>query len=533
MKKRLILQRILGAIMFVMCLYVNAQEPYGTNKYIDKANVLTAKNLDSAIYYLKMGIDYYSTEKDTINLINSLCQLSALYDNVLDYGKSYDGYWDALILADLSNDDISKARIYQELGWLYNSYRREEESLRYFNMSLKLKKALVEQEKITGDYLFSNYFAIVNCYRVNNDLTMTKVYLDSCQVALNKMRPNNEISNETSHYMESERAYYNAVVGGDHDGALNKLNEAEAFFQTNDPSYLTVIYYLIGEVHKLKGNFDESVKHYKESLKFSKMYNKHLGYKQFNYEVLSQLYYNNGDFKEAFHYKNSAQELNEKIFGRSSKNNKHLIEIKDSYRLQKEKEKALLKESRIEKLENQKRIGILQNILMGVVVVFMLMYGILFFRNLRRKHQLEKEKTNEVMKLKNRELTASALQLIEKEKFIVKLKESISKSDTIDERAIQNMINGFQNSPGGNWKEFEARFTSVNQSFYDKIRTKYPDLGQTDLKLCALVKLGFSSKEMASLLGITIESAHTSRYRLRKKLKLKKGMNLVDFMSAI
>ncbi|NMH87364.1 hypothetical protein [Flavivirga algicola] len=528
MQKSLSLQKILTAIIFMVCLCVNAQEPYSTNKYIDKADLLTAKNLDSAIYYLKKGIDYYSTEKDTINLINSLCQLSALYDNVLDYGKSYDGYWDALILADLSNDNISKARIYQELGWLYNSYRREEESLHYFNRSLKLKKKLVEQKKISRDYLVSNYFAIVNCYRVNNDLIMTRVYLDSCQLALNKIDPDKK-----SYYLESEKAYYNAVVGRDYDGALNKLNEAKAFFQTKNPSYLTVIYFLIGKVNELKGNFDKSVNHYKESLKFSEMYNKHLGYKQFNYEALSELHYNEGNYKEAFHFKNKAQELNEKIFGRRSKNNKHLFEIKDRYRLQKEKEKALLKEARIEKLENQKRIGFLQNILMGVVVVFLLMYGILFFRNLRRKHKLEKEKTNEVMKLKNRELTASALQLIEKEKFIVKLKESISKSETIDERAIHNMITGFQNSPGGNWKEFEARFTSVNQSFYDKIRNKYPNLGQTDLKLCALVKLGFSSKEMASLLGITIESAHTSRYRLRKKLKLKKGMNLVDFMATI
>ncbi len=528
MKKSLSLQKIFRAIVFIMCLCINAQEPYGTNKYIDKAKLLTAKNLDSAIYYLKMGIDHYSTEKDTTNLINSLCQLSTLYDNVLDYGKSYDGYWEALILADLSNDDISKARIYQELGWLYNSYRREEESLHYFNMSLKLKKKLLEQNKISRDYLVSNYFAIVNCYRGNDDLIMAKVYLDSCQLSLNKISPNKK-----SYYVESEKAYYNAVVGGDYDSALFQLNEAKMFFQNTDPSYLTVIYFLVGEVYKLKGNSDNSVKYYKESLKFSKMYNKHLGYKQLNYVALSQLYYSIGNYKEAFHFKNNAQELNEKIFGRRSKNNKHLFEIKDRYRLQKEKEKALLKEARIEKLENQKRIAFLQNILMGVVVVFLLMYGILFFRNLRRKHKLEKEKTNEVMKLKNRELTASALQLIEKEKFIVKLKENISKSDTIDEKAIHNMISGFQNSPGGNWKEFEARFTSVNQSFYDKIRNKYPNLGQTDLKLCALVKLGFSSKEMASLLGITIESAHTSRYRLRKKLKLKKGMNLVDFMATI
>ncbi len=92
MKTRIAFQKTASIVVLLFCLCVTAQQPYGTNEYIEKANQLTAKNLDSAIYYLKKGIVHYSIEKDTINLINSICQLSGLYDNVLDYGKSYDGY---------------------------------------------------------------------------------------------------------------------------------------------------------------------------------------------------------------------------------------------------------------------------------------------------------------------------------------------------------------------------------------------------------------------------------------------------------
>ncbi|MFW2376918.1 MAG: helix-turn-helix transcriptional regulator, partial [Cellulophaga baltica] len=79
--------------------------------------------------------------------------------------------------------------------------------------------------------------------------------------------------------------------------------------------------------------------------------------------------------------------------------------------------------------------------------------------------------------------------------------------------------------------EFEARFTAINQSFYKNLKDTYPSLSQTDLKLCALVKLNFSSKEMSSLLGISIESVHTSRYRLRKKLNLERNDNLTEFIA--
>ncbi|RKR14563.1 hypothetical protein CLV91_0640 [Maribacter vaceletii] len=526
MKNGMGLQKVFIIILCILCTYANGQEPYVTNKYIEKARQLTEKNIDSAVYYLNRGIDNYSKEKDTLNLINSLCQLSALYSNILDYGKSYDGYWDALILADLSSDTISKSMIYQELGWLYNSYRREQESLDYFNRSLKLKKKLVKQKKIGNDYLVSNYFAIVNCYRVNNNLKMAKVYLDSCKVTLKEIGPN-----EKSIYVESEVAYYNAIVKKDYKESLSKLNKAKDYFAKKDPSYLSIIHFLFGKIYTHKGDYSKGINSFKNSLAFSEKYNKHLGYKLFNYDILSELYYNSGNYKEAFMYKDKAEKLNEKIFGRSSKNNKHLIEIKDKYRLQKEKEIEMLNEAKIQKLETQKRISFLRNILMTAVIVFLLLYGFLFFRNLRRKNNLEKEKINEVMKLKNRELTTSVLQLIEKEEFIVKLKNSIAKGEDIDVRAIHSMVNSFQNSIGDSWKEFETRFISVNQNFYKNIQNKYPTLSQTDLKLCALLKLGFSSKEMSSLLGITIESAHTSRYRLRKKLNLKKGTNLVKFMT--
>ena len=59
----------------------------------------------------------------------------------------------------------------------------------------------------------------------------------------------------------------------------------------------------------------------------------------------------------------------------------------------------------------------------------------------------------------------------------------------------------------------------------------FPKLTRGDRKLCALLKLNLSSKEIARLMGISVESVHTTRYRLRKKLGLEKGDDLIDFMA--
>ncbi|MEM6829932.1 MAG: tetratricopeptide repeat protein, partial [Bacteroidota bacterium] len=79
----------------------------------------------------------------------------------------------------------------------------------------------------------------------------------------------------------------------------------------------------------------------------------------------------------------------------------------------------------------------------------------------------------------------------------------------------------------------ENRFTAVNKDFFERLKHQFPNLQPYDLKICALIKLNFSGKEMARLLGITPESANTSRYRLRKRLGLKKEENLVTFIDSV
>ena len=144
------------------------------------------------------------------------------------------------------------------------------------------------------------------------------------------------------------------------------------------------------------------------------------------------------------------------------------------------------------------------------------------------------QQNNQILELKNKELTESALRLIEKDEFISGIKKKLAnQKDNIDVNLIKRMLKTIQGNPTSNWNEFEARFTAINQSFYDKLKKDYPQLSQTDQKICALVKLNFPSKDMAKLLGISVESVHTSRYRLRRKLGLERTDNLEEFINKI
>ena len=60
----------------------------------------------------------------------------------------------------------------------------------------------------------------------------------------------------------------------------------------------------------------------------------------------------------------------------------------------------------------------------------------------------------------------------------------------------------------------------------------FPQLKKSDLKLCVYLRMGLSSKEMASLLNTSVRSIETARYRLHKKLDIDTGSNLTDFIQS-
>lgn len=531
-------------LLFTLCLlvcicnvHVYAQEEQQLDPYLNKAEDLKFENPDSSAVLYRKSVDYLLEEKDTIGAINSLRLLAFLHAHNVNYSDSYDNYWDALILADSSKDSISMAAIYEDLGWLYSFYDRDQEALKYFNMALSLNKELIED--IDPQAVVSNYYALAVFNRKIKNFDLVIKYLDSCAIT----RKEHSIP-DTNFFTSVEMGFVEGLTN-DFDGGLEKLNAGRDFFQKNNPSYLMVIDYLIAEVYRKKGNFKESEKHFLLALNNGEVYNAHTNYFPKVYQGMSQLYAENGQFGKAYRSLKDAKKLNDEIFGANSMNNRQLFLIKDEYRLEKERQVELLHERKLEQLEQNQRISNLKTILWISSVLFLVIVGFLLVRNLKVRHKVEKKvlseknelehrKHLEILEIKNKELASSALQLVEKEQFLQNLKKKLSQQEgQIDVKNINRMIRAVQGNTSNNWREFEARFTEINQSFYNNLKAKFPKLSQTDQKICALIKLNFSSKEMASLLAISVESVHTSRYRLRKKLRLSREESLSEFIDNV
>lgn len=142
------------------------------------------------------------------------------------------------------------------------------------------------------------------------------------------------------------------------------------------------------------------------------------------------------------------------------------------------------------------------------------------------------------MESKKRELVSSALRLIHVSEMNNILIAELNKLHNHVDEAGLRIISGIVEKNNlttaeGVWQDFESRFEQVYESFYQTLNAQYPDLTPGERKLCALLRLNISSKDIAAITLQNPQSVDMARYRLRKKLKLSPDVNLVDFLLKI
>jgi len=151
--------------------------------------------------------------------------------------------------------------------------------------------------------------------------------------------------------------------------------------------------------------------------------------------------------------------------------------------------------------------------------------------------RLRNEKLNAEMLQKDKELANATMQMIQKNKSLIKVRGDLEKlMHEIHDDLLQHHANGLMNKINRDldnekqWQVFETHFENVHEEFLKRLKEKFPELTPRELKLCAYLKLNVSSKEISTLMNISTRGVEISRYRLRKKLNLDRNSNLTDFI---
>jgi DNA-binding response OmpR family regulator len=150
------------------------------------------------------------------------------------------------------------------------------------------------------------------------------------------------------------------------------------------------------------------------------------------------------------------------------------------------------------------------------------------------------EYNKKIIENKNKEIAENALFLIRNNKFniqiIKKLKElheKISSDDDEVDNLFEYIVNNISEKvKQDSWQRLEITFDNSQHEFKKTLLSKFPDLSNTEVKLCILLRMGMNIKDLSSVLFQNPESVKVARSRLRKKLKLEASQNLSAFLSS-
>ena len=163
-------------------------------------------------------------------------------------------------------------------------------------------------------------------------------------------------------------------------------------------------------------------------------------------------------------------------------------------------------------------------------------------KQLKKKEHLvevlkEEVKRKELENLENK-LTISTNEILKRDEAIGAIKNELTKAyadlrGRFPQKNYKKILETIELQMVNSEKDrsnFEQYFMASQNRFYDKLKQDFPKLTTTDLRLCALLKMNLSSKEIATYLNIAHRSVEVSRYRLRKKLDLDPETSLLHFL---
>ena len=135
------------------------------------------------------------------------------------------------------------------------------------------------------------------------------------------------------------------------------------------------------------------------------------------------------------------------------------------------------------------------------------------------------------------DLTFLSLSVIQKDEFLQKLKLNlINFSEKHPQNnAVKKLIHSIHLSDlrKKDWEIFKSSFEQVFPAFFNNLHSLYPQLTAKELRHCALIRLNIPPFDCAQIMGISLESIHKARHRLRKKIGLNRKEQLEGFLLSL
>ncbi|HTJ48767.1 MAG TPA: hypothetical protein VL443_04870 [Cyclobacteriaceae bacterium] len=498
-------------------------------------------SLDSSIAYTEKALAIAETDPDKNELVEVYCELGRIKILSASFEEALDYYLKAEELCKDQSPLVKKnlLRIYSGLGIIYE--RRDElvKSLHYFENSIALLDEVVK-EKPSESGIYSPLY---------NNLANTLIKLNDTAKAILYQKKGLEYAIKNNDKMQASILYNN--IG---KVMLEQHHAKEAFpyvkhglklrKELNDERGVIWSYRNMGLYYIAVNKLDSARYYVNQSILSSGKVDGLLDSYDAGYLLLSEIYQRQGLYDSALDAYKLHIQYRDSVY--SGPKFKELARIEAKYEMLKKSQQELTERNARE----LKTIIIIAGLFVGLVLISLLYW----FQKLRSNNQklkydqlqLREEKLvnehktlNLELEYKSKDLATHVLYLLKKDELITKIVQKLlslkKELGSENQQRIVKITKDLRNILGRNdntWQEFELRFKDIHKDFYEKLEASYPELTPKERRLCALLKLNMTTKEISTITHQSTRSIDVARTRLRRKFNLTNSeIGLVDFLS--
>ena len=451
-------------------------------------------------------------------------------------------------------------------AYVYRAQKEQEKELNSF-----LKAASYAEKMRDGNLLGAMFFEIGNLYEKQN---LFEEAIDNYRLALRHNSKEGKPVNFSAYYHaigltflrmnqpDSARHYFDKVkeIAETTNNttmivAINQSNIGSSYLHSHDlqtakENYLKT--YKLATDEKFKMEFSTTLAniYYYLNMNDSARYyiNQYLNYFEnegnnsslsFVYRILSQIEEKESNYKGALNYHQAYSHFLAENLKEERDSDLRIFEKRYNYeQVQNEKNELLIERQYIYLL-----------LLLSIIVIIAISFFLYWKMTKHKTHLLKEEAAlleaeQQISVLKN-----MAKDFNEKENTlrneVIRYFNIIKKVALLNENKLFNnekdyvsnilisQINKivYGQKEGFNWDIFFNSINVLYDGIIERINEAYPQLDSTELKICYLSYASFSNSEIATLLGLALNTVQQKKSNIRKRIGVPEHGNLQDFLS--
>ena len=416
------------------------------------------------------------------------------------------------------------ALMYEEIGRLLFNTRDYVQSIYYSDKALSFKVRNIEKYKIQNT-LGQNYYQLGE--------------LDSALKNYNLSFSNAVLNNDEA-WQGINACYLGQVYLAQNEFIKAKQNFHYSYqvHKNYDITIAALSLQLLAKTHLETGNTDSAAFYINKALVLFKNNRRTINWLQYD-KNLEHVYYTKADLHRSLNQKDSFyfyhrlySNLHDSLEQVAALSSGRIAQL----RINNERNfHALQKMETAKSKEEQKRNIIIGSIsLLAVIIIFILNRQKTILKYKEEVALFQKAAADVQTQAAKDQLKDFTKRLLEKSTLLEDLQNQLGKKAfSIEQQKMLTELSSLTILTEDDWIKFKELFEKLYPAFFITLKEQFADITIAEQRMAALSRLHLTTRQMAAILGISVDSVNKSRQRLRSRLKISTDTNIEEFIASI